>query len=208
MSSTPEDRSFRPDPTPSDARPSGAPEVSRRGLFSSASRAAMGAGLVAGYGTAGVMAGRYLYPADERALRWVFVCTLDRLGRGDSLVFVTPLGERVTVARQGDGESVEDFVALSSTCPHLGCQVHWQGARDRFFCPCHNGVFDPTGKALEGPPADAGTDLPRYPLEVRDSMLFMRVPIEGLTADTRVARVEEPPPPTGPGHDPCLGKRS
>jgi Rieske Fe-S protein len=140
----------------------------------------MGIGLVAGYGGAGWMAARYLYPARPALRRWLFVCTLRRLEQGDSLVYVTPTGERVAVARQSARADADAFVALSSTCPHLGCQVHWQPQRTRFFCPCHNGVFDPTGKALEGPPADAGTDLPRYPLRVEGGLLYIEVPVERL----------------------------
>ena len=41
---------------------------------------------------------------------------------------------------------------LSATCTHLGCQVHWDGKGGRFRCPCHGGVYDATGKVLEGPP--------------------------------------------------------
>ena len=183
--------------------------VNRRQVFTKVSRWAMGAGLVAGYGSAGLLAGRYLYPAKGRELRWLYVCTLERLAPGESLVYVTPTGERIAVARQGAGDTADNFVALSSTCPHLGCQVHWQAPQDRFFCPCHNGVFDATGKAKEGPPADAGTDLSRFPLEIRGTMLFLQVPIEGLEAEVAQAEgsVESPGEPTGPGHDPCLDPR-
>jgi cytochrome b6-f complex iron-sulfur subunit len=112
---------------------------------------------------------------------------------------VAPTGERITLARRGAGGSAEDFVALSSTCPHLGCQVHWEPQNERFFCPCHNGAFDPQGHAIAGPPFEAGQSLPRYPLEVRDGLLFIEVPVEGLTT----ARAE----PCPPGHDPCLFER-
>ena len=50
MSATPEDRG--PDPATS--------EVNRRDLFSNVGRIAMTAGLVAGYGTAGLMAGAWI----------------------------------------------------------------------------------------------------------------------------------------------------
>ena len=33
-----------------------------------------------------------------------------------------------------------------------GCQVHWDGKGSKFRCPCHGGVYDATGKVLEGPP--------------------------------------------------------
>ncbi len=147
----------------------------------------MAAGLLTGYGGAGVMAARYLYPATGQRRGWLFACQVTSLAMGDSMVFESPIGEKVTIARSGVGESAEDFVALSSTCPHLGCQVHWQQPKERFFCPCHNGAFDASGKATEGPPADAGTDLPTYPLRVEGAMLFIEVPLESVNSGGRRA---------------------
>src|SRR5262245_47380162 len=100
----------------------------------------MSGGLLAGYGAAGLIAARYLFPATADAKEWVFLATVDRLAPGESLVFRTSGGEKITLARRGEGRAAEDFVALSSTCPHLGCQVHWEPQNSRFFCPCHNGV--------------------------------------------------------------------
>jgi cytochrome b6-f complex iron-sulfur subunit len=168
---------------------SGAGEPQRRDFLAAASTAAMVGGLLASYGTAGLIAARYLFPAKPRELEWVFVATLDRLQPGQSIVYRSPGGEPVTIARHGDGESAEDFIALSSTCPHLGCQVHWEQPNTRFFCPCHNGVFDPTGRAVSGPPADAGQSLPRYALQVREGLLYIQVPTEvlGRPAESRRA---------------------
>lgn len=42
--------------------------------------------------------------------------------------------------------------ALSATCTHLGCQVRWEAEEKKFRCPCHGGVYDASGKVLEGPP--------------------------------------------------------
>ena len=58
------------------------------------------------------------------------------------------------------------FQAFSSVCPHLGCKVHWEAENDRFFCPCHRGVFDPAGVAIGGPPGDAGQRLSQAPIAV------------------------------------------
>jgi Rieske Fe-S protein len=137
-------------------------------------------GLVAGYGTFVVMAGRFLYPAGERAVAWQFVATVDQLQPGESIPFVAPSGAKLVVARQGEGNSAEDFIALSSVCPHLGCQVHWEPQRNRFFCPCHNGVFNPQGKATEGPPAAAGQSLSRFPLKVENNLLYIEAPLESV----------------------------
>ncbi len=162
-----------------DAPPSPAdPAPDRRGFLSGASTLAMAGGLAAAYGTFGAMAGRFLYPAHGRPRAWVFVSELARLAPGASLAFRAPNGERVTIARQGSSGDVSDFVALSSTCPHLGCQVHWEAHHSRFFCPCHNGVFDPQGVGVAGPPGEAGQVLPRYPLMLEGGLLFIEVPVE------------------------------
>lgn len=154
-----------------------APEPGRRGFLASA---LMGGGLVAAYGTFAGFAGRYLLPARPAPKAWLFVQDLRSLKPGDSLVYRTPAGSTVAVARVASAGTAEDFLALSSTCPHLGCQVHWEGANRRFFCPCHNGAFDPSGKATSGPPADAGQSLLRYPLKVEGGLLYIQVPVERL----------------------------
>jgi cytochrome b6-f complex iron-sulfur subunit len=152
----------------------------RRSFLSTASSVAMAGGLAAGYGTFAYMAGRFLYPSEGRKLAWVFVAEVGRLKEGDSLRYETPAGQTVTVTRRSAGGAVEDFLALSSTCPHLGCKVHWEAVNNRFFCPCHNGAFDPSGKAVAGPPAEAGQSLSQYPLKVENGLLFMEVPVDTI----------------------------
>jgi Rieske Fe-S protein len=137
---------------------------------------AMLTGLAAGYGAFAGLALRFLYPARPRPRGWMFVTDLARLRPGESMTYTTPAGEPVAIARLAAGE----LIALSSTCPHLGCQVRWEAHHNRFFCPCHNGIFDPTGKATAGPPADAGQSLLRYPLKVENGLLFIEVPLEYL----------------------------
>jgi Rieske Fe-S protein len=148
----------------------------RRGFLARASQVAMGTGLAASYGMLAFMAGRYLYPSRPQPMTWVFVTETARLPVGGVLRYQTPAGQTVTITRRAEQGAAEDFLALSSTCPHLGCQVHWEPQNARFFCPCHNGAFDPTGKATAGPPADAGQSLPLYPLKVENGLLFIQVP--------------------------------
>lgn len=148
----------------------------RRAFLSAASGLAMSGGLAAGYGTLGWMAARYLFPTAPREMRWMFVARAEELAPGGSLLYRAPTGEKIAIARQGE----ESFIALSSTCPHLGCQVRWEAQNKRFFCPCHNGTFDPSGKATGGPPGEAGQSLPRYPLEVRSGLLYIEVPVDKL----------------------------
>ena len=49
-------------------------------------------------------------------------------------------------------ENGHDYIALSNICTHLGCRVRWIDDQQKFFCPCHNGVFDKQGNVLSGPP--------------------------------------------------------
>jgi Rieske Fe-S protein len=142
----------------------------------------MGCSLTASYGTLAVFAGQYLYLASpsDGTKAWRFVAKLKSLAVGDTVNYESPAGAKIVIARQADKGTVEDFVALSRVCPHLGCQVHWEQHNNRFFCPCHNGVFDPNGKPISGPPADAGQSLVQYPLRVEDGLLFIEVPVDGL----------------------------
>ncbi len=166
-----------------EAQKSGAESTDRRGFLRRASSVVMTGGVVLAYGTCATYGGRFLYPARPARRRWQYLTSASSLGPGEALLYRAPNGDSVTVTRQGDAGTVEDFVALSSTCPHLGCRVKWEPHKERFHCPCHNGVFDVTGKALSGPPADAGTDLFRYPLKLDKGNLFIEVELEGLTVE-------------------------
>jgi Rieske Fe-S protein len=162
----------------------------RRDFLSTVSTVVMAGGLAAGYGTFAYLAGRYVFPTNVET-PWLFVAQADSILPGDSLAFESPRGVRVAIARragQGLPRSAEsdDFIALSSVCPHLGCRVHWESHNNRFFCPCHNGVFDPEGKPLSGPPKAAEQALSRYPLKVEGGLLFIAMSVESVgTSATR-----------------------
>ncbi|MGE3314382.1 MAG: ubiquinol-cytochrome c reductase iron-sulfur subunit [Planctomycetaceae bacterium] len=150
----------------------------RRSFLSSL---AMYTGLASAYGMFVAFAGRFLFPARPVPKAWMFVAELARMPSGASLQYVTPSGHHVSVTRLSEKGNVDDFIALSSTCPHLGCQVHWESQNSRFFCPCHNGAFDPSGTATAGPPKDAGQNLSRYPLKIENGLLFIEVGVGGGT---------------------------
>jgi cytochrome b6-f complex iron-sulfur subunit len=152
----------------------------RRDFLKWVSTVTMGSGLLASYGTFAAMAVRYMYSAKEATV-WQFVARTSDMALGEARHYVTPSGAKIVVARQTEGDSVANFVALSSTCPHLGCQVHWEPQNRRFFCPCHNGAFDANGKATEGPPAQANQQLVRYALDVRNGLLYVRIPAQALS---------------------------
>lgn len=177
--------------------------LTRRAALWMTSRIAMVAGLVGGYGLFAWVAGRFMLPAHTGRLHQLFVTRVSDVPPGGTLLYRTPDGRTVNVTRQGTAGTADDFTALSSTCPHLGCQVGWEPQNDRYFCPCHNGTFDPSGKATGGPPGEAGQSLPRYGLVVDKGLLYMLVPAEQLSVGD-VAGLVEVASPVGPGHDPCL----
>ena len=180
--------------------------VSRRSALKRLTGYFMAGGLVAAYGTLAAVMARYLFPARAAQKGWMFVTDLRGLGVSESLVYRTPSGATVNVTRLGGGESVDDFLALSSVCPHLGCQVHWEAQNERYFCPCHNGIFSPDGVATGGPPGDAGQSLPQFPLKVERGLIFIEVPLADVARGPgRI--IEAPCGPPGPGHDPCLYKQ-
>ena len=193
-----------------DARPDGpnpTDDPDRRGFIANASRVAMTAGVVGGYGGFALVAGRFLYPSRTGDVIWQFVSEVDGIGVGESIRYRGPSGETINIARMSREGDASDFIALSSTCPHLGCQVRWEAQNDRFFCPCHNGVFDPSGRGIGGPPGDAGQTLPQYELKIENGLLHIAVPPPRFSDAGSAARagiIENEPRVSGPGHDPCL----
>lgn len=57
---------------------------------------------------------------------------------------------------------------LSPICPHEGCEVAWEQARNRFSCPCHESYFAADGSRLSGP---APRGLASLPTRVQDGKL-------------------------------------
>jgi Rieske Fe-S protein len=65
-------------------------------------------------------------------------------------------------------EDGRDYVAMSNVCTHLGCRVRWVNDEGKFFCPCHNGVYDRQGNVVSGPPP---RPLDRYQVQVQGDEL-------------------------------------
>jgi len=57
---------------------------------------------------------------------------------------------------------------LSPVCPHEGCEVAWEQARNQFSCPCHQSFFNADGARLSGP---APRRLDALPTRVQDGKL-------------------------------------
>jgi len=48
---------------------------------------------------------------------------------------------------------------LSPICPHLGCSIPWNEAKQEFICPCHIAVFAMDGAKISGPAPRSMDDL-------------------------------------------------
>ena len=55
-----------------------------------------------------------------------------------------------------------EIVALSPICKHLGCVVDWNTDSknpNRFFCNCHNGLYEKNGMNVKGTPPMGPLDM-------------------------------------------------
>jgi len=131
----------------------------------------MWGGLVLSYGTGLLFALRYVYPLrGQRRLRTIFLAPAADLPVGESKTYTLPDGNQALVTNTG-----QEVVALSNTCPHLGCKVHWETRNQRFFCPCHAGVFDSEGVAIASPTAAQRKNLTKFLIRRIGSNLFLEV---------------------------------
>ena len=64
------------------------------------------------------------------------------------------------------------FKVFSGVCTHLGCIVKWEPNNNRFYCPCHQGVFDAEGRVTAGPPP---RDLDQFEVELDRNLIFIQV---------------------------------
>jgi menaquinol-cytochrome c reductase iron-sulfur subunit len=60
---------------------------------------------------------------------------------------------------------------LSPICPHLGCSIPWNEAKQQFICPCHVAVFAMDGNKISGPAPRSMDDLES---KVEDGVLKVR----------------------------------
>ncbi len=60
-------------------------------------------------------------------------------------------------------EGIDEFVAFSVNCSHLGCPVCWEEEPSLFMCPCHGGVYYKDGSRAAGPPPRG---LYKYPIRI------------------------------------------
>jgi menaquinol-cytochrome c reductase iron-sulfur subunit len=73
---------------------------------------------------------------------------------------------RVWLVRDADssletGSAKQSVRALSSICPHMGCQLQVQSGGKNFVCPCHRASFGVDGQRLPDPKTGERNHVPR-----------------------------------------------
>ena len=95
---------------------------------------------------------RYLRPAGgqevQESVASVEIGTVDDLPRGTGKNF--KFGSKPAIITCTPDGQLHAFIAI---CTHLGCTVQFSGEKERIWCACHGGAYDPsTGKNIAGPP--------------------------------------------------------
>ncbi len=93
-----------------------------------------------------------------------------------------------------EGESADEFIAISTRCAHLGCPVRFVQAAGNFICPCHGGVYDFEGKVVGGPPV---RPLDRFQTRVNDEGQVEVGPRYSVTNSLKPVRARDPGEFTG-----------
>lgn len=73
--------------------------------------------------------------------------------------------ERMYLA-EDESESIVGVAAIYKVCTHLGCIYDWNGANERYECPCHGSKYRLDGRRIEDP---APRNLDRFRLEALDA---------------------------------------
>lgn len=145
--------------------------ITRRGLLLGGFLAS----LAAAYGFFGATAIKFVFP-ERRAprIRRMFLAFASDVPQGESKSILMPSGDQLLVSntRNIDAETGNTFVAFSNSCPHLGCKVFYEAKKEQFICPCHQGIFDAEGKPISGPPAQSGSSLKHYRIEVEGNSIY------------------------------------
>ena len=107
----------------------------------------MGFGALFGLGLLAVRFAQFLVPAPKpKRTEVVLIGSESKVPLGEAVALDLG-GQKMMVLRTEEG-----VVAFSRRCTDLGCLVSWNKERQQFVCPCHQGVFDKTGRNIAGPP--------------------------------------------------------
>ena len=139
-------------------------DIGRRRFLS---QAVMGFGLLFGMGTLALRFVQFLLPSQKpKRYEAVLIGTESQIKIGEA-VPINLSGHKIIVLKTNEG-----VVAFSRRCTDLGCLVSWNNEREQFVCPCHQGVFDKTGRNIAGPPP---RPLDRFGIVKRGEQLYVNI---------------------------------
>jgi len=139
-------------------------DIGRRRFLS---QAVMGFGLLFGMGTLALRFVQFLLPSQQpKRYEAVLIGTESQIKIGEA-VPINLSGHKIIVLKTDEG-----VVAFSRRCTDLGCLVSWNNEREQFVCPCHQGVFDKTGRNIAGPPP---RPLDRFEVVKRGEQLYVNI---------------------------------
>lgn len=116
----------------------------------------------------------FLFPVvpREREIE-VPITRRDLIPPGGGIVVHSPVGH---VALEDVNGEVRAF---SAVCTHLGCIIRWQpgpphepGPEHAWYCACHKGRYDRSGRVTAGPPP---RPLDPLSVAVRDGQVFVKL---------------------------------
>jgi Rieske Fe-S protein len=90
---------------------------------------------------------KFAFPTLGKEPDFVVLNRNDFKGMANNTVKPFPWGGTVGLYYKKENGSV---MALKGVCSHMECNVAYKPAEKRFYCACHQGWFDDTGKTLPG----------------------------------------------------------
>lgn len=131
------------------------------------SQAVMGFGLLFGMGTLGLRFLQFLVPPRRaKQAEAVLIGAESRIPVGDAVPMDLG-GQKILVLKTENG-----VAAFSRRCTDLGCLVSWSKEREQFVCPCHQGIYDKSGRNIAGPPP---RPLDRFEVVKRGDQLYVNI---------------------------------
>jgi quinol---cytochrome c reductase iron-sulfur subunit, bacillus type len=148
-------------PAPPEVDPFDTPQDATRRTFQTylASSLASFAGIVVGFPVLGYLAA----PLTQKVrAAWISLGRAEFFRAGEPKLVSVSVDREDGWRRSSEARSVwvralnaGRFTAFNGQCTHLGCAFSWKTQGEyagKFFCPCHDGVYDAEGKVLAGPP--------------------------------------------------------
>jgi cytochrome b6-f complex iron-sulfur subunit len=105
---------------------------------------------------------RYLMPAPKKTEYKELTIPVTQIPLGESLIVKYKEIPVILI------HTKEGISAFNATCTHLACLVKWINKEKIFYCPCHAGKFDPSGKVIGGPPPEP---LHRIQIDIKKDLI-------------------------------------